>query len=212
MVGEKHPSVSCDGSVPMKVQSQWHWQCRFVIAVTSALLLYSTAASGQSNPPSSGTRPSALPESIKADKDAPSDDGPTLTTLEEEMRAKRAIKAAEKEYHDNLERAAEISELGKQLQKSFEQKRILDLQDAKKLDRLEKLAKKVRSEAGGEDDDFVLDKPPADLASAIGRIAETSNSVSEKVKKTPRQVISAEVISEANVLLELIKVARTMMR
>lgn len=131
--------------------------------------------------------------------------------MEEEMRAKRAIKYAEKEYKENLDRANEIAEIGKGLAATYTQKKAFDRDDMKRFDRLEKLTKKVRSEAGGEDDEITLQKTPADLAAAVCQIGDVSASVSEKVKKTPRQVISAEVIDEANTLLELIKLARTMM-
>jgi hypothetical protein len=132
--------------------------------------------------------------------------------MEEEMRAKRAIKYAEKEHKENLDRANEIAELGKGLAASFKQRKALDRDDLKRLDRLEKLTKKVRSEAGGEDSESKLEKSPSDLGSTVCRIGEVSLSVSEKIKQTPRQVISAEVIDEANALLELIKLARTMVR
>src|SRR5688572_11090996 len=42
-----------------------------------------------------------------------SDDTRPLTTIEEEFRAKRAIKLAEKEHNDNLKRAREIAQIGK---------------------------------------------------------------------------------------------------
>src|SRR5688572_15898470 len=43
-----------------------------------------------------------------------SDEAP-LTTFEEELRAKQAIKLAEKEHEENLGRAREIGEIGKGL-------------------------------------------------------------------------------------------------
>ena len=49
-----------------------------------------------------------------------------MTTFEEELRAKRAIKMAEKEHEDNLNRAKEISEIAKQLQVSFKGKSSLN--------------------------------------------------------------------------------------
>lgn len=152
------------------------------------------------------------PDTIRADRSSPTEDGPPLTTIEEEMRAKRAIKYAEKEHKENLSRAGLITELGKELLASFKLKRRLDREDIRRLDRLEKLTRKIRSEAGGEDNETVLSKPPTDLDSAVSRLAELSASVGDQFKKTPRQVISAEVIDEANVLLEIIKLVRTMLR
>ena len=134
-----------------------------------------------------------------------------MTTMEEEMRKKREIKYAEKEHEENVARADELAELGKSLTSSFKEKKALDRDDVKRLDRLEKLARKVRNLAGGEDGEVTLDKPPTDLDSGISRIGELAASVGEKVKQTPRQVISASVIDEANVLLEVIRRVRNMM-
>jgi len=154
--------------------------------------------------------PTLRPDQIRADKGTPNDDTTPLTTIEEEMRAKRQIKFAEKEHRENMARANEIADLGKGLADAFKQKKQLDREDLKRLERLEKLTRKVRSEAGGEDCDTALEKPPADLESGVSRMGEVAVSLGDKVKDTPRQVISASVIDEANVLLQLIRVVRTM--
>ncbi len=146
---------------------------------------------------------------MPVDKGAKSDDGPPLTTLEEELRAKRAIKVAEKEHQANLDRAREISQLGKELQEALKKRNGLDQDDNKKLDRLEKLTKKVRGEAGGGENEVKIENRPADLPSTAGRIVEVSDCLSKNVQGTPRQVVSAAVIDNANVLLELIRMMRT---
>ena len=139
-------------------------------------------------------------------------DEPPLTTLEEELAAKRAIKLAEKEHQENLNRAREIGEIGKELCESFKSKSNVDREWLKKLDRLEKLTKKVRGDAGGEDEEVNIPNRPSDLASAVTQVAEVSESFSKDVKNTPRQVVSASVIGSANVLLELIKILRVFAR
>ena len=55
-----------------------------------------------------------------------------------------------------------------------------------------------------------MEKPPADLASALEMLGDLSHSLKEKVEKTPKHVISAAVIDEANVLLELVRIVRTL--
>src|SRR4029450_13889892 len=112
--------------------------------ITSHVLLMSlfivccSLASAQS-----GTLP-PKPDNIRAEKGSPGDDNPPLTTMEEEMRAKRAIKYAEKEHKENLDRANEIAQIGKGLASTFKEKKQLDRDDVKRLDRLEKLSKKAR--------------------------------------------------------------------
>ncbi len=137
---------------------------------------------------------------------------PPLSEMEEELNAKRAIKLAEKEHQENLDRAREIGQLGKELHDSLKNKTTIDRECLKRVDRLEKLTKKVRGEAGGGDEEVNIAHRPTDIASATMQIAEVSESLSKDVKNTPRQVVSASVIGRANVLLELIKMLRTFAR
>lgn len=151
--------------------------------------------------------------SISADKSLPSaGEDQSGNAITEEMRVKREIKFAEKEHRQNLERANEPSELGQEIAASFKRKNSFDREDIKKLDKLEKLAKRVRSEAGGSDDEVTIDKKPNDLAEAINCMAEVSTSLNAKVQETPRRVVSTEIIDQANVLLELIRIVRSLTR
>jgi hypothetical protein len=155
-------------------------------------------------------RPPTPPSSVTADKSRPDSEEQAPTNLDYEMSAKRAIKYAEKEHQENLSRAREASDLGNALAAAFKQNKSLGSADLKKLEKLEKLTKKIRTEAGASDDDFELEKKPQDLAEAINNVAEVSNSLSEKVLKTPRQVVSASIIEDSNVLLELIRIVRSL--
>ena len=151
--------------------------------------------------------PAPSPPPITADQRSMDNPGP-LTTFEEELRAKRAIKLAEKEYEDNLNRAKEISQLVEAIKNDLKDRTALDREDTKKIDRLEKLTKKIRGEAGGEDDDVQISNAPADIPSAVSQIADNAEQLSKDVQKTPRQVVSAAVIDRANVLLQLVKILR----
>lgn len=152
------------------------------------------------------TRKPGVPDTDKMIGDDPSK---SFATVEEEMRAKRAIQVVDKEYQENLERARDLSFLGTALVTSYKQKKTLDRDDIKKLDKVEKLAKSIRNAAGGSNEDVQLEKAPNDLASALNMLEDLSKSLREKVEKTPKHVISAAVIDEANVLLELIRIVRT---
>jgi len=180
-----------------------------IVLLLSGLLLLTcnaVVAQTKSPPPSRPANP------MSADKNGGDDDDPPLTTYEEEMRAKRLIKIAEKEHQDNVNRAREISQLGKQLQETLKTRNVLDREDSKKLERIEKLTRKIRGEAGGGDDEVKLENRPIDLASTLTRVGEVTESLSKNVQNTPRQVVSAAVIDNANVLLELIKMIRTFSR
>jgi hypothetical protein len=133
-----------------------------------------------------------------------------LTEMEEELKAKQAIKYAEKGHQDNLNRAKEIADIGKELKAAANETPLLSRESQKKLERLEKLTRKIRGEAGGDDQEIQLPNRPSDVPSAIKSIAEAAETLSKDVQNTPRQVVSASVIENANVLLELIRVMRTL--
>jgi hypothetical protein len=176
--------------------------------LTTIVFCASVVFSQVKSPP---PQPSPTPPLRPVDGTFKNQDDTPMTTFEEEIRAKREIKIAEKEHQQNLDRAKEISEIGKQL-KAFKDNSTLDRDCVKKIERLEKLTKKVRSEAGGDDDEITIAPRPTDLPSAMKQISEASETLSKDVQNTPRRVVSASVINNANVLLELIRLARSFVR
>ena len=166
--------------------------------VVCGLLFLPAIARAQIRPPS----PSQMDPSAPRER--------PLTEMEEELRAKQAIKYAEKGHQDNLNRAKEIADIGKELKAAINDTPLLGRESEKKLERLEKLTRKIRGEAGGDDQDVEIPNRPADVPSTITRIAEAAETLSKDVRNTPRQVVSASVIAKANVLLELIKIVRTL--
>ena len=135
-----------------------------------------------------------------------------MTEMEAEMKAKQAIKYAEKGHQENLDRAKEIADIGKELKAAVNDTPLMGRDSQKKIERLEKLTRKIRGEAGGDDQEIELPNRPSDLSAALCRIGEASEKLSKDVQNTPRQVVSTSVIQNANVLLELIKIVRTLTR
>ena len=133
-----------------------------------------------------------------------------LGSPEAEMRARLEIQRAEKLRKENLERAREVAQLGVELHDNYAKNRAFDHADIKKLERLEKLTRRIRSEAGGSDDDDILEDAPREMEGALTRIALLSVALRKGVEKTPRLVVSATVIDHANQLLELINFVRTL--
>ena len=195
----------------VKVNSESRMRKVLAATFTLVMLMFcvSVALSQVKNPPP--PQPTPTPPLRPLDGPSKNPDDTPLTTFEEEIRAKREIKIAQKDYQENLNRAKEIGDIGQQL-KDLKDNSTLDRDCVKKIDRLEKLTKKVRSEAGGDDEEISLTPRPTDLASAIKQISEQSEHLSKEVQNTPRRVVSASVISNANVLLELIRLARGFVR
>src|SRR5260370_1032210 len=96
---------------------------------------------------------------LASDKSS-ADENSHLNSLDEEMRSKRAIKFAQKEYQDNLDRARNLSFLGTVINASFKEKHYLDQEDFKKLDKAEKLTKHIRNATSGSEDSGRLENPP----------------------------------------------------
>jgi hypothetical protein len=175
---------------------------RFILFVCAVLVLSASLAAAQNDP-------SKTPLPPRPQSPLPSDrDNPQLGSFEEEIKAKRAIKLAEKDHQENLERARQILELAKDIQTSLRDKSSIDRDSLKKIDRLEKLTKKIRNESGGEDEEVKIVDRPTNITGAVTQIADTAESLSKAVHDTPRQVVSASMISTANVLLELIRLLR----
>ena len=200
------PIVKVNSQNRIKKIASW---MRVVSILIFVVLFGGSVAVAQISP---STRPIAPPPPRPVDGAIKGRDDRPLTTFEEELRAKRMIKMAEKEHEDNLKRAREIAQLGKELHETLKDKSIVDRDSLKKVERLEKLTKKIRSEAGGEDEDVMMENKPADLCGAVTQIAEASETLSKNVQDTPRQVVSASVIGKANVLLELLKMVRGFVR
>ena len=127
----------------------------------------------------------------------------------DEMRAKMRLKSEEKEFKENLARAEEAEKLSADILKTYETAKNLDQEERKNLERLEKLIKRIRKASGGDDNETPLEEKPAKLNDALKLIAEESANLNTAMKKTSRAVVSAAVIEKTNMLLELIKIARS---
>jgi membrane-associated HD superfamily phosphohydrolase len=161
------------------------------------------------------TRPPQNPnDSMNAEKGTsrPDTSNLVLGSPEEEMLARQDIKAANEDYKENLERAREATQLSAEIRDAYLNNKTLGQIEVKKLERLEKITRKIRSQAGGSNGEGTLENPPTQIEPALTRMAEISDKMSKGVEKTPRQVISACVIERANELLDIIHYIRTFTR
>ena len=142
-------------------------------------------------------------------KDGSKDD-PRFGSPEAEMRSKLAIKDEKKKYDEHVARAKEVSQIALQLSQNYETRKSFNNDDAKKLERLEKLTKRIRNDSGGADaisDAEVKDIPP-EMQDTIKKLVSMADELHKLVENTPRNVISAAVINQANKLVGLIQHVR----
>jgi hypothetical protein len=145
---------------------------------------------------------------------SPATQRPQRTNLgspEAEMLDRARIRHEEETHEELRERADEAARLGDQLRSAFQSNRMLGREDLKKLERVEKLAKKIRGGLGGSDDSRALENPPAQLEQAVTQLAALTLDLNEDIKKTSRHVVSGAVIERSNQLLGLIRHMRSLL-
>jgi len=134
-----------------------------------------------------------------------------------ESLAKHRIEREKKDYEELLQRGEEAAKLSDELDKSFVQNKSLTNEDLRKLERLEKLSKKIREELGASDSDFSENKTiyksdDADVVSsvsdAVKKLKNISLKLSEELKKTTRYTISAVALQSSNTFLKIVRFIR----
>jgi hypothetical protein len=164
------------------------------------------SARSQSLPKPSATPP--FPDASTSNgRDNKEKEDDSYGSPEAEMRAKLLIKEEKKRYDEHVERAREVFQLASQVNHSYETRQSLTTEDQKKLERMEKLAKRIRNDAGGSDSEDNLDIkdiPPA-MVDLVKKAADWADQLKALVEKTPRQDISAAVIDQANKLIGLVQ-------
>jgi hypothetical protein len=181
-----------------------------ILLVTVAGLVFAASASSQTNKPI--FPPPSDPNIKDGSKDGSKDDS-RFGSPEAEMRSKLEIKEEKKKYDEHLARAKEVSELASQIWKDFDTNKSLSSEDQKRFERLEKQTKRIRNDAGGENkSDADLKDIPAGMDQTLKRISEMADELHKLVESTPRNVVSAAVIDQANDLLTLIQRTRGISR
>lgn len=126
--------------------------------------------------------------------------------------AKVCIEARKKEYSEMLKRGEEALKLSDELEKAFASSNSLSADDRKKLERLEKIVKKIRSDLGGDDDGMQVETDendsPLSMSKAFDVLKKNTVKLVEELKKTTRYSISAAAIQSSNLLLKVVKFLR----
>ena len=183
---------------------------RAVLFAAGFLLFVSTSTQSQTKPttPPTSSTPSSEARPRNSDKDDKNDPFHDFGSPENEMRARQILKAEKKQYDENVARAREASYLASEIVRAYEARRTFNSEDAKKFEKLEKLTKRIRNEAGGSETEPDVKDIPAGMDAAVKQLAEMTDDLRKLVEKTPRHVISAAVIDQANKLLGLLQHVR----
>ena len=194
-------------------QSLASWPARLLM-LFAMLLVFASCAYSQTLPRPSASPPASPPSDPTASNPQKDDSDTNFGSPENEMRAKLLLKEEKKRYDENVARAREVSQLATQVSEHFDKQRAFNSDDAKRLERIEKLTKRIRNEAGGSDSDTdaEIKDIPAEMRILVKHVAERADELQKMVEKTPRNVVSAAVIDQANKLLGLVQHLRDVSR
>jgi hypothetical protein len=176
-----------------------------VLTVVCTLFVTALPALGQSSPRSPMPQsPAPANPPTNTDKDDDVDFG----SREYDARARLILKAEKKAYEEHVSRAKEASDIASELKTSYAAANVLNAADQKRLERLEKLTKRIRNDVGGSE----MEANPRDLPNTVGDgitlMADIAKELYDEVEKTPRHVVSASLIEQANKLLAVIQFVR----
>ena len=174
-----------------------------LVLVVAGVFLCASVAYPQSGsaitPPPAAQPPSSQSPEDKRDNDI------DFGSRESDTRVRLIIKAEKKAYEEHLARAKEAKQLADQVKEAYEQKHALSPEDQKKLERLEKLARRIRNDVGGSESDNDPRDLPTSRDQAMDSIARMAGELCDQVEKTPRRVVSASIIDQANKLISVIQ-------
>lgn len=126
-----------------------------------------------------------------------------------ESLAKSRIERQKKNYEELLQNGEEAVKLSESLEKTFAESKKLSAADQKKLDRLEKLVKKIRRELGANDsNESDDDEKPSSMRDAFDTLQSSTGSLVDELKKITRYSVSVVAIQSSNALLKVIKFIR----
>lgn len=174
---------------------------RLCVPALAGLLIFSASLAARAAQGPVGTVPRVA--------GAVDDDASKQSPGREEMLKNLEVKRRELAYKENIDRAKESAALGAELRQAYERSKTLGSAEQKKLGRLEKLARSIREDAGGDDDKEGMKEVPTDPAASFVQLQKLSEELQTKVEKTPRHVVSTSVINTANRLLGLIRHIRS---
>lgn len=176
-----------------------------IILACGLFVMGASSVVGQVRSTAPDSKPQAKPED-KRDEDV------DFSSRESEMRTRLAIQKEKKDYEENVARAKEARQLASDLKLAYETRNSFTSQEQKRLERLEKLTRRLRNEAGGSDTNADPKDLPHSIGSAIKLVAEMAENLCKEVQKTPRRVVSASIIAQANKLIGLIQHVRNTTR
>ena len=181
---------------------------RRLLLLTAFTILFATGAAAQTNNPFPKTDDSMSRARERSPKDRSKDSDQDLS-LPEEMRIRLAIERADNEYRKTLEDAEKLNDLSTEVAKVYRERGNLSPEEMKKVGTIEKLAKRILSQAGGDEvDDKTAKAEQKSLADACDQLTSAAAKIRDSMKMQTRFVVSATVIASSNEVINLAQFIR----
>lgn len=124
-----------------------------------------------------------------------------------ESQTRMRIERDKKEYDEMIERGDEVLRRSMQLERAVEQNGGVTDRDRPQISAIEKLAKQIRNQLGGDDDDD--NSGPMSAAVSVKALKEATIQLQDELKKTSRFTISAAAIQSSNEVLRIARYLRS---
>jgi len=148
-------------------------------------------------------------DSVLRPKDRSARDSDQNVSLPEEMRIRLAIERADSEYRKTLADAEKLNDLSAEVAKVYRERGSLSVEEMKKVGTIEKLAKRILSQAGGDEvDDKTGKTEQKSLADACDKLSDAASKIRDSMKTQTRFVVSAVVIANSNEVINLAQFIR----
>jgi predicted RND superfamily exporter protein len=182
---------------------------RRLLLLTIFTLLFAISAAAQTNAQFPKSDDSMSRSRERSPKDRSSNDSDQNASLPEEMRIRLAIERADIEYRKTLADAEKLNDLSTEVAKVYRERGSLSPEEVKKVGTIEKLAKRILSQAGGDEvDDKTRKTEQMSLADACEQLSSTAAKIKDSMKTQTRFVVSAAVIASSNEVINLAQFIR----
>ena len=133
------------------------------------------------------------------------------TNIPDDMRARLAIERAENEHRKVMEDVKKLHGLSEDVAKHYREEGKFSGNEIKKVETIEKLAKRILSHAGGSEvNDKESEAPRLSMAEAIDQLSVAASNIRKSMTEETRFVVSAMVVANSNEVINLAQFIRRM--
>ena len=168
------------------------------------ILLFAIGAAAQVR----GVPPRRVDTTVKPELGDEKKDSDQNVNFPEEMRIRMDIERADSEHRKTLEDADKLNDLSAEIARSYKDHGRLTADELKKVGAIEKLAKRILNQSGGDEVDDKNKTGQRSLPEAIEQMSAAAANIQKSMKVQTRFVVSATVIANSNEVISLAQFIR----